>query len=166
MPIHFPNTLWIHPPTLQDAFTELSGMVATLNLNEKVESKDGESTLHDQQMADSSLKMIVDYLSDDILPENEKDAHCLIMSCQEFTVLDGILYHIEGDKRLRVVVPEADRECLFNEAHAETFGGYFRGAMIHSQLSQHYWWPKMEQILISGAMVVWFVSLDTLISVA
>ena len=30
-------------------------MVATLDLNEEVESKDGESTLHDQQMADSSL---------------------------------------------------------------------------------------------------------------
>ena len=34
-------------PTMQDAFTEIRGMVATLDLNEKVESKDGESTLHD-----------------------------------------------------------------------------------------------------------------------
>ena len=34
--------------TLQDAFTELSGMVATLDLNEEVKSKDGESTLHDR----------------------------------------------------------------------------------------------------------------------
>ena len=72
-------------------------------------------------MTDSSLKMIVDYLSDDILPENEKEARHLILSCQKFTVLDGILYHIEGYKTLRVVVPETDRQRLFNEAHAGTF---------------------------------------------
>ena len=134
----------VDSPTLQDAFTELSGMVATLDLNEEVESKDGERTLHDQQMADSSLKMIVDYLSDDILPENEKEARHLILSCQKFTALDRILYHIEADKTLRVVVPETDRERLFNEAHAGTFGGHLRGAKIHSQLSRHYWWPKMR----------------------
>ena len=34
------------------------------------------------------------------------------------------LYHIEGDKALRVVVPEADRECLFKkhmQEHLEAF---------------------------------------------
>ena len=35
----------------------------------------------------------------------------MILSCQKFTVLDGILYHVEGDKILRVVVYETDREC-------------------------------------------------------
>ena len=95
-------------------------------------------------MTDSSLKTIVNYFSDDILPENEKEACHLILSWQKFTVLDGILYHIEGDKILRVVVPETDRDRLFNEAHAGTFGGHLRGAKIHSQLSQHCWWPKMR----------------------
>ena len=44
----------VDSPTMQDAFTELIGIVATLDLNEEVKSKDRESTLHDQQMTDSS----------------------------------------------------------------------------------------------------------------
>ena len=120
---------------MQYAFTELSRMVTTLDLNKEVESKDRESTLHDRQKADSSLKMIVDYLSDNILPENEKEAHYLILSCQKFTVFDGILYHIESDKTCRVVVSETDREHIFDEAHAGTFERHLRGAKIHSQLA-------------------------------
>ena len=68
------------------------------------------STLHDQ-MADRSLKIIGYYISNSILPDNEKEVYHLILSCQKFTVLDRILYHIEGDKILRVVVYETDREC-------------------------------------------------------
>ena len=42
------------------------------------------------------------------------------------------------------VVPQADREHLFNESHSGTFGAHLRGAKIHSQLSRHYWWPKIR----------------------
>ena len=71
------------------------------------------------------------------------EAYHLILSCQKFTVLDGILYHIENDKVLRAVVYETDRECLFNEAHAGILGGHLKEAKIHSWLSRHYWWLKM-----------------------
>ena len=67
------------------------------------------------------LKMIVDCTSDGIPSENEKEPYHLILSCQKMTVLDRILYHIEGDKTFRVVIPETDRECLFNKVHAGTF---------------------------------------------
>ena len=95
-------------------------------------------------MSDCSLRVIIDYISDGVLPEDDKEARHLILSSQKFTLLDGILYHIEGDKNLRVVVPIANREGLFREAHAGTFGGHLKGAKIHSQLSRHYWWPKMR----------------------
>ena len=59
---------------MQDAFAEVcKRMIATLEPKDKVESNDVESVLHDQQMADSSVKMIVDCISDDILLENEKE---------------------------------------------------------------------------------------------
>ena len=51
-------------------------------------------------MSDSSLKNIIDYISDGMLPDDEKEARHLILS-QKFTVLDGILYHIEGGKTFR-----------------------------------------------------------------
>ena len=34
-------------------------MVATLDLNDEVESKDGESTLHDEQMANSEKCLLI-----------------------------------------------------------------------------------------------------------
>ena len=134
----------IDVPTAHDTSTELSGVVATLDPSGEVGSKDGENTLHDRQMSDSSLKIIVDYISDGKLPEDEKEARHLTLRSQKFTVLDGILYYIESDKTLRVVVPQVDREHLFNESHSGTFGAHLRGAKIHSQLSRHYWWPKMR----------------------
>ena len=134
----------IDVPAAHDANTELSGVVATLDSSEEVGSKDGENSLHDRQMSDSSLKTIVDYISDGKLPEDEKEARHLILRSQKFTVLYRILYYIESDKTLRLVVPQADREHLFNESHSGTFGGHLRGAKIHSQLSRHYWWPKMR----------------------
>ena len=77
----------------------MSGVVvATLDSNGEVDSKDGENTLHDRQMSDSLLKNIIDYISDGMLPEDEKEARHLILSSLKFTVLDGILYHIEGGK--------------------------------------------------------------------
>ena len=137
----------VRTPTepLQDiSVTEVHGVVAALDSSREVESKDGESTLHDRQLADGWLKIIIDYISDGVLPENDKEARQLILSSSKFTILDNILYHIESDKTLRVVVPETERKVLFDEAHAGMFGGHLRGAKIHSQLSRHYWWPKMR----------------------
>ena len=51
----------------------------------KVKSNDVESALHDQQMADSSLKMTIDCISDDILLENEKESCHLILSCEKIS---------------------------------------------------------------------------------
>ena len=51
---------------------------------------------------------------------------------------DEILYRVETDKTLRVVVPESDREHLFMKVHAGKFGGHLREVKIHSQLSRHY----------------------------
>ena len=61
-------------------------MVATLDPNNQVESNDVESALHDQQKADSSLKMIVECISHGILSENEKEPCHLILSCHSCLV--------------------------------------------------------------------------------
>ena len=94
--------------------TELNGVVAALDYNGEIESKEGEDTLYDRQLADSLLKIIIDYISDGVLPEDDKEARHLILSSWKFTVLDNILYHMESDKTLRVVVPETDRKVLFD----------------------------------------------------
>ena len=145
-----PDVLFRYPVSipvdqLQDTSApKLSGVVATLDYDGEVESKDGEHTLHDRQLVDSLLKVIIDYITDGVQPEDDKEARQLILSSSKFTVLDNILYHIESEKTLGVFVPEIDRKVLFDEAHAGMLGGHLRGAKIHSQLSRHYWWPKMR----------------------
>ena len=59
--------------------------------------------------------------------------------------MDGILYHIEKDKSLRVIPPQPTRKKLFDEVHSGKFAGHLRGAKIHSLLSRHYWWPGMRK---------------------
>ncbi len=67
------------------------------------------------------------------------------MNKPQFVALDGVLYHLEKDKTLRVVPPTGDRRELFNDAHSGTFGGHLRDTKIHGQLSRHYWWPGMRK---------------------
>jgi len=78
------------------------------------------------------------------LPEDEKKARELVMGKSQFEIKDGVLYHIEKDKTLRVVPPANSRKELFDDVHKGVFGAHLRSAKIHSQLAQHYWWLSMR----------------------
>ena len=56
-----------------------------------------------------------------------------------------MLYHVEGDKTLRLIPPAADRHQLFLEAHEGPFAGGLREAKIFGQLAHHYWWRGMRK---------------------
>ena len=100
-------------------------------------------TLSEQQRADLALFLIIRYLEDKVLLDDDEQARELILSRSQYALLDGVLYKIEKDNSRRVFVPECDHEELFREAHEGVFGGHLRGAKIYSQLSKHYWWPGM-----------------------
>ena len=55
--------------------------------------------------------------------------------------------HLDKDKTLKVIPPTGDRERLFREAHQGAFSGHLRESKIHSQLSRHYWWPRMRKTI-------------------
>ena len=127
-----------------------------------VQAKDGEETisqltaensdptsntkdpLTESQDADPELKLIKTYLHTGKLPEDDKKARELVLSKTKFEIQDGVLYHLEKDKTLRIVVPTDRRKELFDDAHSGMFRAHLRGAKIHSQLGQHYWWPSMR----------------------
>ena len=69
----------------------------------------------------------------------------LVLGGSQYTLLDGVLYHVERDKSLRVIPPLVDREKLFHDVHGGIFGGHLRDAKVHGQLSRHYWWPNMRK---------------------
>ena len=101
--------------------------------------------LRERQLCDSELKDIVNYLENGELPTEEKMARALVLSSAQFAMVDGVIYHLETDKTLRLVPPVTERYDLFQEAHAGPFSGHLREAKIHSQLSKHYWWPGMRR---------------------
>ena len=111
--------------------------------SEVVSAKDGE-TLSQRQKADPELQPMMAYLESGITPE-EQNAKQLILQSVEYTLLDGVLYHVEKDKTLRIVSPLGDREDLFKAVHSGTFGGHLHDAKLHGQLGRHYWWPGIRK---------------------
>ena len=63
---------------------------------------------------------------------------------QNFEMVDGVLYHLEKDKTMRIVPASQDMR-VFKSAHRVVFGGHLRHAKVHGRLAKHYWWPGMQQ---------------------
>ena len=101
-------------------------------------------TLSERQRADPALSYIIRYLEDAVLPDDDKKARELVLGRSQYTILESVLYKVENDSSLRILVPQRDREELFKEAHEGVFGSHLREAKIYSQLSKHYWWPGMR----------------------
>ena len=96
------------------------------------------------QRADPELKIIIDYQVEGILPSDEKKAREILLSRNQYHMIESVLYYIETDKSVRLIPPECDRRELFEEAHSGAFGAQLRDAKVHGELSKHYWWPKMR----------------------
>ena len=97
-----------------------------------------------RQLDDPELKCIMLYLEDGELPRDEKKAKELVLGTSLYEVVDGILYHVELDKSLRLIPPTCDRESLFQEVLSGTFGAHLKDTKIYGELSKHYWWPRMR----------------------
>ena len=93
-------------------------------------AKGGDHLLRRLQLEDSTLAPYFAYLEDRILPESETEAWELVLSRSQYEIVDGILYHVEKDKTLRVVPPVAERRELFEEVHSGQFGGHLKDAKI------------------------------------
>ena len=63
-------------------------------------------------------------------------------------MVDGVLYHLEKDRTMRIIPASQDRTELFESTHGGVFGGHLRSAKLHGQLAKHYWWPGMLQDII------------------
>ena len=104
-----------------------------------------EATLPLQQREDADLLEIIEYVEGGKLPVDENRARQLTLAQSQYEVQDGTLYHVEGDKTLRIIPPKGQREKLFQEVHAGPFGAHLREAKIHSVLNRHYWWPGIRK---------------------
>jgi len=122
--------------------------VVRVSDHNKEEQVRGE-TLAERQRMDLSLRQVIIYLNDGVLPGDEKRARKLILGRSQYELLDGVSYRVETDKSLKIAVPVSDHERLFNEAHAGEFGGHLREVKMYSQLNHHYWWPGMRRDIVN-----------------
>ena len=79
-----------------------------------VTAKSGEGTLSERQWGDPDLRQVLEYLETGKLPSDQKRARELVLSRQQYVVVDGVLYYVAGDK---TVPPVGERESLFREVH-------------------------------------------------
>ena len=95
--------------------TQTAAVVAKLDsASSNVESGE-ERTLEERQKDDPSLAVILAYLQKSELPEEEKAARELVLGEPMYTVIiDGVLYHVERDKTLRIIPPTAGMVCHIN----------------------------------------------------
>ena len=96
------------------------------------------------QDADPDLKALKLYLLHGELLEEEKKAREFVLGRSQIEVIDGVLYHVESDKTLRVILPMSYRKMLFEEAHREQFGAHLGSSRVDGQLVRTYWWSTMR----------------------
>ena len=56
-------------------------------------------SMQEHQLSDSSICPLIDYLKDNTLPLNKTEAHTIVHISIAFTLLDGILHHIDSRYR-------------------------------------------------------------------
>ena len=88
-------------------------------------AKSRECNLGERQRGDPWLQQVIAYLETGALPTDESKARELAVSGQQYVLLEGVLYHVERDKTLRVIPPECDRRPLFDDG---AFSGHLRDA--------------------------------------
>ena len=78
------------------------------------------------------------------MPTDTRRAKQLALTKSQYTLQDGVLFHVETNGTLRVIPPEGSREDLFQQAHGGVFGAHLREVKVYSELQRHYWWPGMR----------------------
>ena len=131
------------------AVTQDTVVTPTTTVIQDTVTQDGENTaqhfLSERQYRDPELRKVIQYLQSGVLPEDDVEARKLTMNEGQYSLVDGVLYHLDADKSLKIIPPTVDRETIFREAHQGVFSGHLREAKIHGQLARHYWWPRMRR---------------------
>ena len=111
-------------------------------------NKEEPQTPHTQQMQrrDPELAAMIDFLENDILPTNDKDARKILLTSDNFYIgQDGLLYHIDFNRRRnaresfsQLVVPAALRFEILCNVHDHIAGAHFGLNKTFSKLKQRH----------------------------
>ena len=88
-----------------------------------------EDSFGSEQMKDSTLWPLLEYLLDGKLPADPAGRASIMTQASDYTTVDRILYYIcqKKDNVPTVVVPEGMRQKLIEDYHAGNMAGHFSG---------------------------------------
>jgi hypothetical protein len=115
--------------------------VAAISVNG---GEEWEALLGERQRQDAEVHDIILYLETGRLPEEDKRARELVVSCDLFVIEVSVLYRVQPATTLSIIPPSGDRQKLFHVVHGGLFGGHLRATKTHSALCRHCWWPGIR----------------------
>ena len=122
------------PATEQRDHTPPFSTLATLHPEVPAENGDNPTNdLRGAQRKDPELLRVIRYLEDGTLPTEDKAAREIVLCKSQYILLDGVLYHVERDKTLRLVPPQVSRKKLFHDVHDGVYGGRMQKSMESCQ---------------------------------
>ena len=107
-----------------------------------------EILIHEQHL-DYNLLPLINYIRDNVLPDNDKEARKIIMQSENYSYIDSILYHHHNNKRknnmdesrLQIVIPSNLRWFLLNSVHDKIMHRGIDGCF--NTLTTKYFWATM-----------------------
>ena len=101
--------------------------------------------IRELQLKDTTLAPYFQYLEEQKLPTSESESRRIVLECENFEVIDGVLYHDNpvDASQWCVVVPGDMRQSL-TESHSSVFSGHFSERKIYERLRKRYWWRGMR----------------------
>ena len=121
------------------------------------------NNLHQEQRKDPKLVVYFDYLENDILLEDDKEARKTAALATKFVILDKILYFFDHRKggRWRAVVPSHLQSQLLQEYHGGRMAGNFSGNRLYATLCCNWYWERvmLMPLLSAGTVrnVLWLL---------
>ncbi len=102
--------------------------------------------MRESQLCDSELHVLLRYLGDGVLPEDDRAARKVVLESKQLDVVDGVLYREDTlhPGQLCIVVPVRLRQSMLQEAHQGRFAGHLAASKVFSRLRHQVWWKGMR----------------------
>ena len=98
------------------------------------------------QKLDEELAVMLAYLTDGKLPEDDKIAQRIVLESKQFFLMEGVLHREEPQfpGRHCVVIPASLRADLLTQAHQGRFAGHLAEKKVYDRLRRYVWWRGMR----------------------
>ena len=120
-----------------------------------IDSADTKSTfdaeLKTLQRADNTLLPLIEYLENDVLPQEEKHTQEILLESAGFTLKDGILYRVVPTARMlkngrpehRAVIPSSLKHDILMANHNDLLTGHLGIKRTYDRICAKYYWKSM-----------------------